>query len=47
MFLDGGQIVEEGIHEQLMKKGGKYREIFDIQSHYYKEETSEEEAKDE
>ena len=47
LFLDGGQIVEEGSHEQLMEKGGKYREIFDIQSHYYKEETSEKEAKDE
>ena len=35
LFLDGGQIVEEGTHDQLMKKGGKYREIFDIQSHYY------------
>ncbi len=43
LFLDGGQIVEEGSHEQLMKKGGKYREIFDIQSHYYREE----EVKDE
>ena len=37
LFLDGGQIVEEGTHDQLMAKGGKYREIFDIQSHYYKE----------
>ncbi len=37
LFLDGGQIVEEGTHDQLMEKGGKYREIFDIQSHYYKE----------
>ncbi len=37
LFLDDGQIVEEGSHEELMKKGGKYREIFDIQSHYYKE----------
>ena len=35
LFLDGGQIVEEGTHDELMKKGGKYREIFDIQSHYY------------
>ena len=47
LFLDGGQIVEEGSHEQLMEKGGKYREIFDIQSHYYKEEKSEKEATDE
>ena len=37
LFLDDGQIVEEGSHDQLMKKGGKYREIFDIQSHYYRE----------
>ena len=38
LFLDGGQIVEEGSHDELMKNGGKYREIFDIQSHYYKEQ---------
>ncbi|MBO4639735.1 MAG: ABC transporter ATP-binding protein [Treponema sp.] len=43
LFLDNGQIVEEGSHDQLMKNGGKYREIFDIQSHYYKEEVSNEE----
>ena len=41
LFLDGGQIVEEGSHDQLMKNGGKYREIFDIQSHYYKEDNGE------
>ncbi|MBP5751874.1 MAG: ABC transporter ATP-binding protein, partial [Treponema sp.] len=43
LFLDGGQIVEEGTHDQLMEKGGKYREIFDIQSHYYKAEAQDEE----
>ena len=37
MFLDEGQIVETGSHDELIKKGGKYREIFDIQSHYYQE----------
>ena len=42
LFLDSGQIIEEGSHDELMKKGGKYREIFDIQSHYYKEEASNE-----
>lgn len=35
LFLDQGRIIEEGSHSQLMAKGGKYREIFDIQSHYY------------
>ena len=44
MFLDQGQIVEIGSHEELIKKGGKYREIFDIQSHYYKDSVEEEAA---
>ncbi len=44
MFLDEGQIVETGTHEELIKKGGKYREIFDIQSHYYKDSVTEEGA---
>lgn len=42
LFLDGGQIIEEGSHEELMKKGGRYKEIFDIQSHYYRETKNEE-----
>ena len=41
MFLDNGQIVESGSHDELIKKGGKYREIFDIQSHYYQENANE------
>ena len=41
MFLDDGQIVESGTHDELIKKGGKYREIFDIQSHYYQENANE------
>jgi ATP-binding cassette subfamily B protein len=43
LFLDDGQIVEEGTHGELMEKGSKYREIFDIQSHYYKESVPEDE----
>ncbi len=38
MFLDNGKIAEFGTHEELMAKGGKYKEMFDIQSQYYKEE---------
>ncbi len=36
MIADGG-IVEEGTHEELFKAGGKYAELFDVQSKYYKE----------
>lgn len=37
-FLDNGHIAEEGTHDTLMANGGKYRELFDIQAKYYKEE---------
>ena len=36
-FLSEGRIAESGSHEELMKKQGVYKELFDIQSHYYKE----------
>ena len=39
LFLENGKIIEEGSHKELMEKAGKYREIFDIQSHYYAEAT--------
>ena len=34
-FLEDAKIAEEGTHESLMAKGGKYKELFDIQSQYY------------
>jgi len=36
-LLDGAKFAECGTHEELMAKGGKYKELFDIQSKYYKE----------
>ena len=36
MFEDG-VIVEEGTHEELMAKNGKYAYMFGIQSQYYEE----------
>ena len=42
MFLENGSIVECGSHDELMKKGGKYKEMFDIQAQYYREEESNE-----
>ena len=37
-LLDGARFAETGTHEELMAAGKKYRELFDIQSKYYKEE---------
>lgn len=36
-LLDGACILESGTHEELMGLSGKYRELFDVQSQYYKE----------
>jgi len=40
-LLDGANFAEEGTHDELMAAGKKYRELFDIQSKYYKEGESE------
>lgn len=37
IMLDNGGIGEEGTHEALLKLGGKYAELFEIQSKYYRE----------
>ncbi|MGN0405544.1 MAG: ABC transporter ATP-binding protein [Bariatricus sp.] len=36
-YIEKGQIAEMGTHEELMKRGGKYAEMFHVQSQYYKE----------
>nr|WP_300005900.1 ABC transporter ATP-binding protein [Tissierella sp.] len=38
IFLDGGIISEEGNHYDLMKKDGKYSEMYDMQAHYYRDD---------
>lgn len=43
LLLDGAKIAEQGTHEQLMAKNGKYAHLFAVQSHYY-QETLEKEA---
>ena len=42
MIMDGG-IGEEGTHEELLAKGGKYAELFEVQSKYYREGADEHE----
>lgn len=43
-LLDGARFAEEGTHDELMKRNGMYRKLFDIQSKYYREESRYEEA---
>lgn len=42
MIADGG-IGEEGTHEELLKAGGKYADLYKVQSKYYKEGVGENE----
>ena len=37
LLIDGGNIAEEGTHEELLAAGGLYAEMFEMQSKYYKE----------
>lgn len=38
LFLSDGKIAEEGTHEELIAKKGKYYKMYQIQSYYYKEQ---------
>jgi len=40
LVLEGGRIVEEGSHEQLMALGGLYAELFEIQAQGYRGSTA-------
>ncbi len=37
LFMEHGKIAEEGTHDQLLKLGGGYANLFEVQSQYYKE----------
>ena len=37
VFLKDGKAAEIGSHTELMQSGGDYANMFEIQSHYYKE----------
>ena len=37
LYIENGEIIEAGSHDELLLKNGRYAEIFNIQSHYYKE----------
>ena len=37
LFIGDEQILEEGTHDELLALGGKYAELFEVQSKYYRE----------
>lgn len=41
MLLDGGKIKEKGSHEELLAKNGLYKEMYESQRKYYKEDDNE------
>ncbi len=41
ILIDGARISETGTHDELVKMGGKYAELFEVQSKYYREEGGE------
>lgn len=42
IYLENGKIEEEGTHKDLIALNKKYKEMFDVQSKYYKEEANDE-----
>lgn len=35
LLLENGRIIESGSHEELMRKNGRYAQLYQIQSQYY------------
>ena len=48
LLIENGKIVEEGTHDQLLKKGGIYSKLFETQAKYYREgkESTDEDSKE-
>ena len=40
VYVENGTISEQGTHDELLKTNGKYANMFNLQSHYYKEEVA-------
>lgn len=39
-FMEKGQIIEQGTHEELLSQNGKYADMFNFQAKYYREDGS-------
>lgn len=42
ILLEGSRITEEGTHDELMRKGGAYAHMFEVQASYYQKEAAHE-----
>lgn len=38
VLIEDGSIIEEGVHEELIARGGRYAALYEMQSCYYREE---------
>jgi ABC-type multidrug transport system fused ATPase/permease subunit len=38
VYIENGGIAEHGTHDELIKSSGRYANMFDLQSHYYRED---------
>ena len=47
LLIQNGKIAEEGTHDELLRKQGIYRELFETQAKYYRENPEGEEGADE
>ncbi len=39
-FMENGQIVEQGTHDELIRLRGKYADMFDLQAKYYRDDAN-------
>ncbi len=46
ILLEKNRITEEGTHDELLARGGRYAELFEVQSKYYREEATANEEKE-
>lgn len=42
VLIENSTVAEEGTHEELLARGGRYAELFEVQSRYYRDEHTEE-----
>jgi ATP-binding cassette subfamily B protein len=41
LFIKEGRLVEQGTHRELLQAGNAYAQMYEVQSHYYKEDQNE------